>query len=111
SMADCDDPPFAPATSLTTGNGAVAEIFRQLPGVVRSDQPFAFAALGPQAEAIVSGPLPLPPHRAESPGGRVYALDGQVLLIGAGQDANTTLHLAEVAAGVPYRLPKYCTVL
>ena len=27
-----------------------------------------------------------------------------------GHDANTTLHLAELIAGVPYRVPKYCTV-
>jgi aminoglycoside N3'-acetyltransferase len=34
-----------------------------------------------------------------------------VLLIGVGHDANTTLHLAELIAGVPYRVPKHITVL
>jgi aminoglycoside N3'-acetyltransferase len=43
--------------------------------------------------------------------GRVYDLDGKVLLIGVGHDANTTLHLAEILAEVPYRRPKHCTVL
>ena len=43
--------------------------------------------------------------------GRVHALDGQILLLGVGHDANTTLHLAELMADVPYRAPKHCTVL
>jgi aminoglycoside N3'-acetyltransferase len=41
----------------------------------------------------------------------VHDLDGQVLLLGVGHDADTSLHLAEVLAAVPYRVPKYCTVL
>lgn len=48
---------------------------------------------------------------ARSPVGRVRDLDGQVLLLGVGHDANTTLHLAELLAGVPYRTSKYCTIL
>jgi aminoglycoside N3'-acetyltransferase len=38
-------------------------------------------------------------------------LDGQVLLLGVGHDADTTLHLAELLAGVPYRVARHCTVL
>lgn len=37
-------------------------------------------------------------------------MDGQVLLLGVNHDANTTVHLAEILAGVPYRVAKYCTV-
>jgi aminoglycoside N3'-acetyltransferase len=55
--------------------------------------------------------LPLPPHGRESPAGRVFDHDGQVLLLGVGHDANTTLHLAEVMAGAPYGLPKHGTVM
>ena len=51
------------------------------------------------------------PHGLESPPGRVYELDGQVLLLGVGHDANTTLHVAEAIAGVRYRQPKHATVL
>lgn len=47
---------------------------------------------------------------AASPVGRVHDLDGQVLLLGCGHDANTTLHLAEIVAGAPYRVPRHCTV-
>ena len=89
----------------------MAETFWRLPGVVRSNHPFAFAAAGPQAEWITSTPLPLPPHTPDSPVGRVHAFDGQVLLLGVGHDANTMLHLAELLAGVPYRIPKHITVL
>jgi len=107
-----DDAPFDPSTSLAAPDlGIVAETFRLLPGVLRSDHPFACAALGPRAAGIVAGPLPLPPHAPESPVGRVHGLDGQVLLLGVGHDADTTLHLAEVLAGVPYGVPKHCTVL
>jgi aminoglycoside N3'-acetyltransferase len=46
-----------------------------------------------------------------SPVGRVHELDGQILLLGVGHDANTTLHLAELLADVPYRVPTSITVL
>jgi aminoglycoside N3'-acetyltransferase len=106
-----DDNPFDPSmTPVSADLGATADIFRRLPQVRRSAHPFAFAALGPQAAAITADPLPLPPHRLESPIGRVYELDGQILLLGVGHDANTTIHLAEVLARVPYGVPKYSTV-
>src|SRR5690606_31764871 len=91
--------------------GVTAEVFRKLPGVHRSAHPFAFAAFGPHAAQILSDPLPTPPHRLESPIGRAWELDARVLLLGVGHDADTTVHLAEVLAGVPYGVPKHCTVL
>lgn len=107
-----DDEPFDPATTAASPDlGVVPDTFWRLSGVVRSNHPFAFAAAGPRAAQVVSGPLPIPPHVLGSPVGHVYELDGQVLLLGVGHDADTTLHLAEVLAGVPYRVPKYCTVL
>lgn len=112
SWTEDDDAPFDPrSTPAAADLGVTAETFRRLPGVQRSDHPFAFAAVGPEAETIVSGPLPTPPHIHASPVGRVYDLDGQVLLLGVGHDADTTLHLAESLAGVPYSVPKHCTVL
>jgi aminoglycoside 3-N-acetyltransferase len=107
SWAGDDDTPFNPwATPAATDLGVVADRFWRQPGTVRSNHPFAFAARGPEAERITSDPLPVPPHRPESPVGRVWELDGQVLLLGVGHDANTTIHLAEVLADVPYRVPK-----
>jgi aminoglycoside N3'-acetyltransferase len=112
SWTGSDDQPFDPGTTPAAADlGVVADTFWRLPGVARSDHPIAFAAAGPRAAQIVQDPLPIPPHGPDSPVGRVYELDGQVLLLGVGHDANTTLHLAEVLADVPYRLPKHCTVL
>lgn len=107
-----DETPFDPAATRASEDlGVVADTFWRMPGVVRSDHPFAFAAAGPRAAEVTADPLPLPPHVAESPVGRVRDLDGQVLLLGVNHDANTTIHLAELIAGAPYRAPKHITVL
>ena len=112
SWTEDDDAPFDPATSPVSPDlGIVADTFWRGPGVIRSDHPFAFAALGPLAHRITADPLPLPPHVPASPVGRVHEFDGQVLLLGVGHDANTTIHLAELMAGVPYGVPHHCTVL
>jgi len=101
-----DDVPFdALTTPAAPDLGALADTFWRMPRVSRSTQPFAFAARGARAEDVVAGPLTLPPHAPASPVGRVHALDGRVLLLGVGHDANTTLHLAELMADVPYRVP------
>jgi aminoglycoside 3-N-acetyltransferase IV len=107
-----DDVPFDPRRSPASPDlGVTADTFWRLPGVRRSSHPFAFAAAGPEAERIVADPLPLPPHIAESPVGRVHQLGGQVLLLGVNHDTDTTLHLAELLAGVPYHVQRHCTVL
>ena len=111
SMASDDDHVFDPRTTPCLDMGVVAETFWQQPGVLRSDSPHAFAAAGPLAARITT-PHPVdPPHGLVSPVGRVYALDGQVLLLGVGHDSNTTIHLAENLAQVRYRRPSYATVL
>jgi aminoglycoside N3'-acetyltransferase len=104
---------FDPAeTSAAADLGIVADTFWRLPGVLRSPHPEAFAAAGPRAaEIVLADPLPLPPHIPASPVGRVHDADGQVLLLGVGHEANTTLHLAEVMANVPYGIPRSCTVI
>jgi aminoglycoside 3-N-acetyltransferase-4 len=107
-----DSTPFDPATTPASDDlGVTAETFRTLPGTRRSAHAFAFAASGPKAAEVVAGPLPLPPHIPASPIGHVHDLDGQVLLLGVGHDADTALHLAELIADVPYGVPKHITVL
>lgn len=107
-----DETPFDPATTPAAEDlGATADLFWRQPGVVRSDHLQAFAAIGPRAEAIVKTLLPLPPHTPDSPAGRVHDLDGQVLLLGVGHDADTSLHIAELVAKVPYGIPRHCTVM
>ena len=111
SMTDDDDYPFDPATTPTGDMGIVAETFWRLPGVLRSDSPHAFAAIGPAA-ARITAPHPIDvPHGLDSPVGRVYEMDGSVLLLGVTHHTNTTIHLAENMAGVRYRRPKYLTIL
>lgn len=106
-----DDEPFDMALSPVTPDlGVTADMFWRLPGARRSDHVHAFAAMGPAAQAIVADPLPLPPHIPASPVGRVFDLDGKILLLGTDHSSNTTLHLAELLAGVPYRSTSTCTV-
>jgi aminoglycoside 3-N-acetyltransferase len=110
SFSDEDDVPFDVSAAPCRGVGVVADTFWRLPGVRRSDNPHAFAAIGPAAaELVADHPLDVP-HGLDSPIGRVYEMDGQVLLLGVGHDANTTIHLAENLAGVRYRLPHHVTV-
>ncbi|MGL5061762.1 MAG: AAC(3) family N-acetyltransferase [Microcoleus sp.] len=109
-MTDDDETPFDRAKTPCLGMGIVADTFWRSPGVFRSNNPHAFAAIGGKAAEIIA-PHPIDiPHGLDSPIGRVYALDGQVLLLGVGHDANTTIHLAETIAGVRYLCPKYVTI-
>ena len=91
--------------------GIVADTFWRLPGVVRSNSPHAFAARGPAAQIVTASHPVDVPHGLVSPVGKVYELDGQVLLLGVGHDADTTIHLAEFLAGVRYRRRKHLTVV
>lgn len=91
-----ETPPFDPAITPTWHMGVIAELFRTLPGTLRSDHPHvSFSARGPRASEIVSGhPLdfPLDEH---GPLGRIERLGGDVLLLGVDHSRNTSLHLAE----------------
>ncbi len=111
SMSDDDERPFDPRATPCHGMGVVADSFWRLPGVLRSDSPHAFAAVGPRAAAITAPHPPEVPHGQDIPAGRVLELDGQVLLLGVGHDADTTIHVAESIAGVRYRRPKSLTLL
>ena len=107
-----DTVPFDPARSPPSADlGILPRLFWRMPETLRSDHVHAFAAAGPRAGEVLRDTLPLPPHRPESPVGRVRDLDGQVLLLGVNHDADTTIHLAEVTAGVRYGRMKYVTVL
>ena len=105
------DTVFDPGSTPTDGMGVTAELFWRQPGVLRSTHPGgSFAAEGPLAERICQ-PQPLsPPHGRDSPVGRVHDLGGQVLLLGVTHSENTTLHLAEEIARVPYAVSHPCVV-
>ncbi|MGH3630310.1 MAG: aminoglycoside N(3)-acetyltransferase, partial [Sciscionella sp.] len=89
-------PGFDPATTASSGMGALAEYVRTLPDAVRSTHPqTSFAAVGAHAEALTTVHA-LECHLGEdSPQGSMYRLDASVLLLGVGYDKCTAFHLAE----------------
>jgi aminoglycoside N3'-acetyltransferase len=103
SWSDEDDEVFDPASYEVDDHlGVVADEFWQRPDAVRGEHAFAVAAIGPRAREIAGAPFGVPPHGPESGIGRVYDANGKVVLLGVDHTANTTIHLAETVAGVPY---------
>lgn len=86
----------------TNTMGAVAEMFRTWPGSVRSDHPArSVAANGKHADYLTQNHDLSNIFGEDSPIGKLYALDGYVLLIGVDYDKNTSIHLADVRATYP----------
>ena len=78
------------------------ELFSNLAGVVRSGHPaFSFAALGPNAAFLMADQSLSEDVGDQSPLGKLYELDGHVLLLGVDHWNNTSLHLAEYRADYP----------
>lgn len=95
-------PPYDKHTTPTQTMGAVAELFRQWPGSLRSDHPArSITANGKYAAYLTENHDLSNIFGAGSPIGRLYELDGYVLLIGVGYDKNTSLHLADARADYP----------
>jgi aminoglycoside 3-N-acetyltransferase len=98
-----ESPGFDPArTPASRWMGRLAELVRTWPGARRSDHPqVSFAAVGPRSSAVVGGHSLTDGLGEHSPLGAVYRMDGQVLLLGVGHDANTSLHLGEARQPSP----------
>lgn len=111
SMTEDDNSVFDPRTTSCAGMGVVADTFWRQQGVLRSDNPHAFAAAGLKASAITAPHPVTVPHGPDSPIGRVHYYDGFILLVGVGHEANTAIHLAEVLQKADYCIPQYSTVL
>jgi aminoglycoside 3-N-acetyltransferase len=95
-------PVFAPEVSPTRTMGAVAELFRTVPGTLRSAHPHrSISANGPNA-AIITAVHDLDcPAGERSPLKALYDLEASVLLLGTTAAKMTTLHLAEYRADWP----------
>jgi aminoglycoside 3-N-acetyltransferase len=95
-------PAYDPTRTHTRNMGAVAELFRTWPGVLRGVHPTtSFATYGPNAPFLINSHTQLEEFNEESPVGRLYALDGYVYLIGVDHGNNTSLHHAEFLAHWP----------
>ncbi len=86
--------------------GVVPRAALTLPGVVRSLHPtHSVAAIGGGAQAMVAGhERCATPCAWQSPFGELVRRGGKVLLVGCDHESNTSLHMVEEVAGVPYHL-------
>lgn len=95
-------PAYDKRITPTNTMGAVPEMFHQWPGTIRSDHPArSVAAWGRYAKYLTENHDLSNIFGDGSPIGRLYELDGYVLLIGVGYDKNTSLHLADARADYP----------
>ena len=95
-------PAYDKRITPTNTMGAVPEMFRQWPGTLRSNHPArSVAAWGRYAQYLTESHDLSDIFGDNSPIGRLYELDGYVLLVGVGYDKNTSLHLADVRAEYP----------
>jgi aminoglycoside 3-N-acetyltransferase len=83
--------------------GALTEVVRQHPSARRSFHPtHSVAVIGPQREAITRNHLHATPIGVDSPFDRMRKFRAKILMLGTTQDTNSSLHLCEVLAKLPY---------
>lgn len=106
-----NQPPVFDVRHSPCWTGRIPSTFLQRQEARRSLHPtHSVAGIGPMALASAEGHEDcVTPCGPDSPYYRLAELGGYVLLIGVGQDSNTTLHTCEELAEVPYHLQKQPT--
>lgn len=97
-------PPYDPDRTPTKSMGTIPELFRTWPGARRSPHPqSSFAAMGPQALALVNEHPLDNRFGPNSPLETLVNLDGKVLLLAAMPDTLSLFHLTQhmVSGSVP----------
>jgi aminopeptidase-like protein/aminoglycoside N3'-acetyltransferase len=104
---DLDETPTAGGPWGTSAG--FLELFRRLPGVVRSPDPIhSIAGLGPLASQILSH-VPPTCFGPDSVPGRLLEHGAKIVVIGAALEEATFRHHAEEVVGVPFRFKKLFT--
>ncbi|MCQ2445576.1 MAG: AAC(3) family N-acetyltransferase [Clostridia bacterium] len=106
-----EKPPFCDVRSTPCWTGRIPETFRKDPRAVRSLHPtHSVAAIGANQNELTAGhEKSLTPCDEHSPYYKLGQMGGYILLIGVGQNNNTTIHSIEEIAKVPYHLHSYET--
>lgn len=83
--------------------GAIPEYIRKRGDAVRSFHPtHSVAVIGPDKDEIIANHLDATPLGVGSPFSRMLDRDATILMLGTRQDTNSSLHLCEVMANLPY---------
>jgi aminoglycoside 3-N-acetyltransferase len=92
-------PPFRSEITPLRNLGRIPELFRIMPGVLRSNHPqVSCTAWGRNAEEIVREHDLEDSYGDRSPWKALYNLGGKILLLGVDHESNTSLHHAESRA-------------
>jgi len=95
-------PPFRPEITPLRNLGRVPELFRIMPGVLRSNHPHvSCTAWGKNAKQIVMDHNLKDSYGDKTPWGVLYRLESKILLLGVDHENNTAIHHAESKASTP----------
>jgi aminoglycoside 3-N-acetyltransferase len=83
--------------------GIIPETLRKRADALRSFHPtHSVAVIGPDREQLIRNHLHATPIGLDSPFARMRGCGAKILMLGTCQDTNSSLHLCEVLAGLPY---------